>query len=144
MTNLIPLVGSDYPKKVIPLIDDARKSIEIVVYDWRWYANKPNHPAQQFNRALVRAVNRGVLVKAVCNRPAIVSQLQEVGIKARTLRDKRTVHTKLIIIDDETLVIGSHNFTQNAFSRNIETSVIVDIPDDVQRLREFFQRLYQI
>lgn len=141
---MIPIIGSDYPKKVIPLIDDARRDIEIVVYDWRWYANKPNHPTQQFNLALVRAANRGVQVRAVCNRKKIVPQLQEVGIKARGLRDERVVHTKLMIIDESTLVIGSHNFTQNAFSRNIETSVIVDIPEDVDRFANFFRRLYEI
>ena len=141
---MIVIVGSDYPKKVVKLIDDAKKNIDIVVYDWRWYPDQPAHAVQQFNIALVRAVQRGVKIRAIINTPLIIKTLNKVGIKARQLRDKRVVHTKMIILDDTTLVIGSHNFTRNAFGSNIETSVAVEIPKDVTRFRELFENLYSI
>jgi len=137
-------IGSDYPKKIIKLIDDAKKNIDIVVYDWRWYPEQPAHAVQQFNIALVRAVQRGVKIRAIINTPLIIGILNDVGIKARQIRDKRVVHTKMIIFDNTTLVIGSHNFTRNAFGSNIETSIVVEIPKDVTRLAEFFNNLYNI
>lgn len=136
------LIGSDYPKHLIPLIDGAKKSIDIVVYDWRWYEDQLAHPVQQFNMALVRAVQRGVTVRAVINANVILSKLTALGIKARQLSDRRTLHSKLLIIDHSTLVIGSHNFTRNAFTSNIETSIVVEIPEDVTRLHEFFNNIY--
>ena len=136
------LIGSDYPKKMIPLLDGAKKNIEIVVYDWRWYADQVGHPVQQFNMAIARAVNRGVIVRAVVNAHILVPVLTKVGVKVRQLKDRRTLHTKLVIIDSRTLVIGSHNFTRNAFTSNIETSIITEIPEGDERLASFFNNLY--
>lgn len=136
------LIGSDYPKKMIPLLDGAKKNIEIVVYDWRWYADQVGHPVQQFNMAIARAVNRGVIVRAVVNAHILVPVLTKVGVKVRQLKDRRTLHTKLVIVDSRTLVIGSHNFTRNAFTSNIETSIITEIPEGDERLASFFNNLY--
>lgn len=136
------VIGSDYPKKIIALIDAAKKNIDIVVYDWRWYADQLAHPVQQFNMALVRAVQRGVVVRAVVNAHILVPILTKVGIKVRQLKDRRTLHTKMVILDGSTLVIGSHNFTRNAFASNIETSIVVEIPLGEQRLVSFFNNLY--
>lgn len=137
-----PIIGADFPKKVIPLLDSAKKNIDIAVYDWRWYANQPAHAVQQFNIALVRAVQRGVLVRAVVNTTEIVPQLKKVGIQARGLKDARTLHTKLILIDGELAIIGSHNFTRNAFGSNIEVSLAVGIPVEHDRLAQFFNNIF--
>ena len=137
-----PVIGAEYPKKIIPLLDSAKKSIDVIVYDWRWYENEPAHAVQRFNTAFVRAVYRGVRVRAIVNVPLILPTLKSVGIRARVLKDKRTLHSKFILVDDEVLVIGSHNFTRNAFCFNIETSVMINVPDDVSRFTEFFENLY--
>lgn len=139
---MIPLIGKDYPIKVIPFIDNAKKNINIIVYDWRWYPNNPSFNVQLFNLALIRAVNRGVLVRAVINSPQLLPILSSVGIKARCTRNKRTLHAKFLSIDDNTLVIGSHNFTKNAFNFNIEVSVLTEIPQEVTRFAELFENLY--
>jgi phosphatidylserine/phosphatidylglycerophosphate/cardiolipin synthase-like enzyme len=136
------VIGSDYPKKVIPLLDNAKKNVDIIVYDWRWYEDQLAHPVQQFNMAVVRAVQRGVIVRAVVNAHILVPVLTKVGVKVRQLSDRRTMHSKLIIIDNETIVIGSHNFTRNAFASNIEASVILDLPFNQTRFQEFFNNLY--
>lgn len=138
------LIGSDFPKYVIPLIDAARKNIDIVVYDWRWYQDDLTHAVQQFNTALVRAVARGVQVRAVVNTPLLIKQLTAVGIWAKQTRDRRTVHTKMILLDGKKIVIGSHNYTRNAFGSNIETSVVADIPEGQDRFAQFFENLFNL
>jgi len=139
---MIPLIGNDYPTKVIPFIDNAKKNIDIIVYDWRWYPNNPAFNVQQFNASLVRAVNRGVLVRAVINTPQLLPILSEAGIKARCTRNKRTLHAKFLSIDNETIIIGSHNFTKNAFNFNLEVSILTEIPQGVTRFAELFENLY--
>jgi len=136
------LIGSDYPRELIQMFDGAKKNIDIVVYDWRWYADQLGHPVQQFNMALARAVSRGVVVRAVVNAHLLVPILTKVGVKVRQLKDRRTLHTKLVIIDSTTLVIGSHNFTRNAFASNIETSIVLENPENLKRLIDFFNNLY--
>lgn len=142
--KFFPIIGSDFPKKVIPLLNEAKKNIDIIVYDWRWYPNQPAHSVQQFNSALVRAVARGVSVRAVLNSALLLPILNKVGIKATRLKDKRTLHSKMILIDSKILIIGSHNFTRNAFGSNIESSVAIEIPENVKRFSEFFENLYNI
>jgi phosphatidylserine/phosphatidylglycerophosphate/cardiolipin synthase-like enzyme len=139
---MIPVIGAEYVQKVVPLINSAIKSIDIIMYDWRWYLDRAEHPVQEFNRALVLAVNRGVRVRCLTNTDLLTKQLNDLKIKARTLKDERVLHAKVIIIDDKLLVIGSHNLTSNAFTRNLETSVILEIPQGQDRFQQFFNNLY--
>ena len=141
---MIFLIGKDYPLHVIPMIENAKKCIDVVMYDWRWYGDKPGHTMQQLNNALVQATRRGVRVRAVVNTGDHAKFLATLGIKARTLRDKRTLHSKLIIIDDTKLIIGSHNLTANAFYRNLESSVALELPPGGNRIAEYFENLYNI
>lgn len=139
---MIPLIGSDYPREMIKFINAARKNIDIIVYDWRWYEDQIAHPVQQFNMAVVRAVQRGVIVRAVINASTILETLKSCGIRAKRLGDKRTLHTKLVMIDGKLLIIGSHNFTRNAFVSNIESSIALELPEGITRFAEFFDNLY--
>lgn len=141
---ITPIIGRDYPKVIIPLLDSAKKNIDIVMYDWRWYEDQLGDSVQQFNMALVRAVKRGVVVRALVQAPFILPHLAGVGISAKLISDKRTLHSKLVIIDRETLVIGSHNLTRNAFCRNLETSLAISDAIVAERFVLFFENLYNI
>lgn len=141
---MIPLIGRDFPNYVIPLIDAAKSSIDLCVYDWRFYPDRPGHPVSQFNQALIRAVRRGVKVRALLNSPLIVPILAQNGIKATTPKDKRVLHSKFILIDSSGLIIGSHNFTSNAFTSNLECSVYHAECEAAPRFAQFFNTLYTI
>jgi phosphatidylserine/phosphatidylglycerophosphate/cardiolipin synthase-like enzyme len=139
---MITLIGSDYPAYVIPAIDRAQKSIDVVSYDWRWYENKPQHATQQMNLAFLRAVRRGVRVRAVLNVGEQAKYLRTLGIKAKHLPDRRVLHAKLMIFDESNLVIGSHNLTSNAFYRNLECSVVIPLEHVNNRVSSFFENIY--
>ena len=40
--------------------------------------------------------------------------------------EKTTTHAKIVIIDGRTAVVGSHNWTGSALSRNREASLLID------------------
>ena len=65
------IIGKEFPDKVIPLIDNAKYTIDIVVFDWRWYPQDPGASVQLFNQSIVRSVRRGVKVRAIANRNQI-------------------------------------------------------------------------
>lgn len=138
------VIGVDFPKKVIPLFDIAKSEIKIIVFDWRWYPNDPSSPVQLFNQAIVRAVKRGVVVTALVNSNAIEQQLKNVGVAVKVCNTKKLMHAKMIIIDDKIVVVGSHNYTQNAFSMNHELSVILDGEFDVFPFANFFTSLCRL
>ena len=136
------IIGKNYPKLVIPLIDGAKQSIKIVVFDWRWYVNDPANPCQLFNASIVRARKRGVSVQACVNSNAIASPLKENNIDVKIPISKNLIHTKFIIIDDKILVMGSHNFSQSAFTTNFETSMIIDEASQIAEFVSFFNSIW--
>jgi len=136
------IIGSNFPKEVKPLIENAKKSIDVIVFDWRWYSNDPSNPVQLFNQCFVRAVRRGVRVRALVNSMAIVDILRGVDIQAKCPAIEGLVHSKMIVIDGKDLVIGSHNFTQHAFTSNLEISTYMPDYPDVDKLLELFNNLY--
>lgn len=138
------IIGKQFPQVVIPLIDKAQKSIWIVVYDWRWYPNDPGHSVQLFNQAIIRAVRRGVKVSAVVNHKNILSVLRTNGIEAVILATKNIVHAKLMIIDDDILIIGSHNYTHSAFTHNLEISAVLPGCSAMPEFRKFFTDLFTL
>jgi len=136
------IIGKEFPKKVIPLIDAAKKSIDIIVFDWRWYAQDPGASVQIFNQAVVRAAKRGIRVRAVVNSDVILNTLLSCGILAKRVKFKNLLHVKLMIIDDEVVILGSHNYTQSAFNVNLELSVILaDVGPQLQFIN-FFNSIY--
>lgn len=137
------IIGSQFPKKVIPLVESAQKSIKIVVFDWRWYENDPGNSVQLFNQSVVRAVRRAVNVQAIVNNDGVVSVLQQCGISAKKLTMKGLVHAKLMVIDDKIVILGSHNYTHNAFVVNQEISVILSDCENVADFNLFFDSLWQ-
>ena len=138
------IIGSEFPKKVIPLIENAVKTIEIIVFDWRWYPQDPGASVQLFNQAIVRAVRRGVKVCALANNDEIIRTLRENGVDARRIKIKNLLHCKLILIDSGLVIIGSHNYTQMAFQSNLEVSVIFEDKLTADRLKIFFYNLWGV
>lgn len=136
------IIGKNYPRQVIPLIDKAKHSIKIVVFDWRWYANEPSNPCQLFNASIVRASKRGVRVQACVNSEAIKTPLENNNIEVRIPISKNLMHTKMMIIDDNILIVGSHNFSLSAFTLNFETSVIIRDSDEIKKFSDFFLSLW--
>ena len=138
------IIGKEFPKKVIPLIDNAKKSIKACVYDWRWYVNDPGNSVQLFNQSIIRAVRRGVKVNAIANNDLIVSVLNENGVSAKKIDTAGLVHAKLLIIDDDVVILGSHNFTHSAFVVNQEISVALTGCENVSDFNLFFESLWQL
>lgn len=136
------LIGKNFPKKVIPLINSSRHSINIIVFDWRWYRDDPGSSIQLFNQAIIRASRRGVKVSCVLNNPVVISILSSFGCSARKLNRKSLVHVKLLLVDEDIIIIGSHNYTLSAFTQNIELSVIIRDKLKMLEFRDFFNYIY--
>lgn len=136
------IIGKQFPNKVIPLIENSKKTLDIIVFDWRWYPQNPGASVQLFNQAIVRATRRGVKVRAIANNEEIVKILNSVGCQAKRLLTKKLVHVKMMLIDGEIAIIGSHNYTESAFQMNLELSVILDPCEKIAEFSDFFTNLY--
>ena len=135
------IIGREYPQVLIPLIEQAQHSIEILVFDWRWYANEPNSSVQKFNQSILQASQRGVKVRALVNNNIMPTILQLQNLSVKRVGTRSMMHVKMIIIDQKVLVSGSHNFSKNAFEFNHEVSMLVEDSEIISRCRKYFDML---
>jgi len=143
MPEITLLIGKEFPTKVIPLIREATKSIDIIVFDWRWYPDQIGSTIQQFNHEIIKAARKNRQVRAIINSKKIAEPLTQNKIKAKVHDSKQLLHTKLMIIDGRLAILGSHNYTMNAFTINHEISAIIQNEEIVKRLKTYFENLWQ-
>lgn len=138
------LIAQKFPEKVIPLINEARHSIRVIVFDWRFYPSVLGSTISQFNTAIARAAARGVDVRALVNNDGVVDRLKAIRCKAKRLHSTRLLHTKMMIIDDTKIILGSHNYTQHGFAINHEVSVVFDLTDIDNDFVKYFEALWGV
>lgn len=138
------IIGNKYPEKVVPMLVAASRSIDIIIYEWRLYPSRPTHQVMVFTSAIADAVKRGVAVRVLCASEGLRDDLRRLGIQARSSYTAKLLHAKIIIIDKEKVILGSHNFTQSAFSQNIEVSAALSSPVLLDEVCKYFDNLYGI
>ena len=137
------IISREFPKKVIPLIKKAKRSIDIIVFDWGWYADEIGEQIQIFNNAIFNANKHGVKVRALVQKRLVKVILESLGIESKVLHSKYLLHIKLMIIDGEIAILGSHNYTKNAFNLNHEVSIIIRDSNSLDELNKYFKSIYQ-
>ena len=138
------LIGPKYVAGVVPLIADAKRTIDIIIFDWRLYSTQLNHPVTKLTSALTKAVARGVRVRMLGANALTRAQLQGMGIKTKALYATKLVHAKVMCIDGNLAILGSHNFTQSAFSRNLEVSLVADLGAAAAQFQQYFDNLWGV
>lgn len=144
MSDPVAIIAQDFPKYVIPLIEQAKESIRVIVFDWRWYPTIKGSTVSQFNSAILDAGRRGLNVRCLVNNDDVMRRLTSNGVLAKRLHSKKLLHTKMLLVDDIMLVLGSHNYTQNAFSFNEEASILVEMPSRENDFVKYFEALYGV
>jgi len=130
------LVAREYLSRVPAILENAQFSIKAVQFVVQVKGKSAKMSSRELCIKLAAKVRDGVKVQALLNSagggwraPALNRQaapwLQDRGVEVRTLGSSRTCHAKILIIDDEVAIVGSHNWTPYALERNFEVSVLV-------------------
>lgn len=123
-----PVVNTEYLPVLLDLIAGATNSIEFLqleVHDDR--------TALRIEAALAEAVRRGVRVRGILDdgvdfNAASVERLVGLGVEARLDTPRKMLHSKLVVVDGKTTLLGSTNWTGNSMDNNNETNVRLDDP----------------
>jgi phosphatidylserine/phosphatidylglycerophosphate/cardiolipin synthase-like enzyme len=129
------VIGKQFPEK---------DHIEIIIFDWRFYPSPTGTSVDNFNYSLFAAAKRGVKIRAIVNNDSILAQLKKNGAKAKRVYSKKLIHAKMMLIDGKILIIGSHNYTQSAFTMNLEISIIVELENEDNEIIKFFDHVWGI
>lgn len=116
---------------IIKAIGQAKKSVKVQAYS---FTNA------DIAQALLQASKRGVEVRVVLDKSQETEKytsatfLANSGIPVRIDSGFAIAHNKVMILDDETVITGSFNFTKAAEERNAENVLILRGNKEVARL----------
>ena len=132
----------------------ARSSIRMMMFEARYYESHLNSPTNELIEGLIAARRRGVDVRVILERRKENDRVSSSNLKTGALLSRggvevmydpltTTTHSKLLIIDGETSVVGSTNWTYNALEKNHEVSVLIRSPQVARTLQDYFQDVWQ-
>ncbi len=136
------------------LIKAAKKEVYVEAYLMSKPRRKKPGKEELLYNELLGAMRRGLDCKVILNytnpenkmikeNVAASEWLKAQGISVRAVGRNRTVHAKMIIVDGVSLILGSHNWTSRAMTRNIEASVQVEEFGVVKMARDKFLELWK-
>lgn len=146
------LTNENFLPALIKSIDEAQDEILMSIFSFKAGVHKNSYPDRIVNH-LDKAVRRGVKVTVVLettrggaddltlqNKKA-GDLLQSKGINVFYDSPRKTTHTKLTVIDQRLIFLGSHNFTQSALKYNNEISVVLNSPDLAESVRRYILKI---
>ena len=152
--DVFPIVNAEYIPFIISLIDSAQTSIDILMFSAKYYRGKRNHVVNSYWHALQRASKRGVKIRLLLNsnfylggnlrdNQFIVQSFRNHNFQTAFSGKSTRLHSKLFIVDQEYILIGSHNTSQRAFNANFETSVAIKSIELALGFKSHFDRLWK-
>jgi phosphatidylserine/phosphatidylglycerophosphate/cardiolipin synthase-like enzyme len=120
-------------------IDKAKDDINMSFFRFKTEGKAGNYP-NVILASLGGAAKRGVKVLVLLEQSKDVvestdkenrqtmGKLKKMGVNVYLDSPKRTMHTKMAVIDRKYTFIGSHNLTQSALKYNNEMSVMIESP----------------
>jgi len=152
--KVYPLIGGYYFDELIKSIDEAKTSIFVIQYQWKWTSHQQNSKVQKLGAGIYNAKNRGVNVSVILNRESPIRSLTKInrvtsenlikfGCDVRMIKTVSILHTKMWVIDGQYIFIGSHNISGRALSINEEVSVKIESKLMAKYMLIYFNNLWQ-
>lgn len=146
------LANQEYFSFLQDKIKSAREEILVSMYLFRSTENERNL-ATVLRGDLIKAASRGVKVIVLLEKEKrerkgsslnednkrTAAILSRGGVRVYFDTPDTTTHTKLVVIDNRFVFIGSHNFSDSALKYNNEASVMVDSPEMAGKAASFIK-----
>jgi DNA uptake protein ComE-like DNA-binding protein len=148
------LWGGDYWKHLPALLRTARRSIDVCLFHMALGAE--GHPTRTLVAELVAAKERGVKVRVLLDRDrpsdpyhsTIINSaasmfLTKAGVSCRHDSGEQLLHSKFLLVDGDTAVVGSHNWTEGSYFEMDDLSLVMHGAAFGQELAQRFESLWQ-
>ena len=144
----ILLTNEAYFSALLKAIDEAQSEIFMSIFSFKAGVHKNSYPDRVLGH-LAKAVKRGVKIIVILETTGNRSDelniqnretgklLEEKGVKVYFDSPYKTTHTKLIVIDQRLVLLGSHNLTQASMKYNNEASILLDRSELAKRARDY-------
>jgi phosphatidylserine/phosphatidylglycerophosphate/cardiolipin synthase-like enzyme len=127
---------------ILDAVNSAQKSIDFMAYSFT---------SDDLAQALIERANAGVTVQGIFDKDQYHSNegtefdtLRNAGIDVWLDGNPRLMHHKVIIIDQQVVITGSYNFSNNAEHYNDENTLIIHNRDIAAQYMIEFQQNYDL
>lgn len=153
--DIILLPDEQISANYVSIIDNAKKEILLSTFKMQHSSKPKGKKVSAIYTALINAHNRGIKIKILTNISSgndflamsnkIASKiLSNNGIEVRGLQNGKITHAKICIVDDDIILIGSHNITMRAFNQNFECSLLLKNLDLAKEMKEIFIKYWNV
>lgn len=122
--------------KVVELVDGATASVDVAQFT---FSSKP------IEAALLRAHERGVAVRVAMDSAqdqagSVARRLRDAGLEVRFVKGGEggphtgIMHAKFMLVDGQTLLTGSNNWSSTGTSINEENTIVLRLPESDPRI----------
>ena len=134
------------------MIQEAKHSIQVMMFEMGYYDRNPNTPSNLLIRELINAKKRGVKVEVLLevregeDRTAKRNRhtgkiLSDGGVEVIYDSLFKTTHAKCMVVDGKLTLLGSTNWTYYALTNNNEASVLIQSKQVAKALVDYFNQV---
>jgi polyphosphate kinase len=146
------VMDAQYFQVAKKIILESKTSIQVMMFEMRYYDEHPSSPSNLLIKALVDAKKRGVKAEVIlevrededrttqANR-LTGKMLSEGGVEVIYDPIFKTTHTKCMVVDGELSLLGSTNWTYHALTSNNELSLLIRSKELARILLDYFNRV---
>ncbi|MEM4514412.1 MAG: phospholipase D-like domain-containing protein [Ignisphaera sp.] len=149
VVNVDLLIDDDYYYTLLNILSKANKSIYIIMYAMKYDPNELNDPVNMLLYRVVNAYKRGLDVKVLLDDVTYTSYRETINylkseeVPIRLDRSNSiTTHAKVVVVDDQYVFVGSHNWTESALKYNHEVTVLIKSDALAQQIKNYFEKLW--
>jgi phosphatidylserine/phosphatidylglycerophosphate/cardiolipin synthase-like enzyme len=146
------VTDSEYFQVAKTMIQEAKRSIQVMMFEMGYYDRNPNTPSNLLIKELINAKKRGVKVEVLLevregeDRTAKRNRhtgkiLSEGGVEVIYDSPSQTTHAKCMVVDGKLILLGSTNWTYYALTNNHEASVLIQSKQLAKALVDYFNRV---
>ncbi|MGB0583387.1 MAG: phospholipase D-like domain-containing protein, partial [Limisphaerales bacterium] len=133
--------GNKCLKAITGLLGLAKQRVDICVF---------TITDNRITDAILRAHQRGVKVRIISDNDKAhdagsdISRLESEGLPLRTDKTPDHMHHKFALVDGNTAITGSYNWTRSAANDNFENVLVTDDTQIVKPYQREFERLWRL
>jgi len=145
------ILNDEYFEVAHNQIQKAEESIYLIAYLFLVYDYKDAY-SNRLLKDLIDAHKRGVEVHVILDYPKpqvlgeeepknqeVYEKLKAAGIDVRFDSEEIRTHNKVLVIDREIIIVGSHNYSFDGLKYNNETSLLIRDRGRAKELIEYFE-----
>jgi len=146
---------ANYLKILLRLLEQSEHSIHVVMYRASYYPDYQDGSSNEILHALISAASRGLEVKVLLDDCSFYPESAEAnlqaalylylhGIEVRFDDPGTTTHAKLVIVDGNSVILGSTNWNYYSLEKNNEVDIaVINLPAVVAPYEQLFRLLWK-